>query len=222
MFIKESKMNENCHLTEITLKGKQARIYDNCLPLDVFRKMKDIMLSGEFPWFYNDAILYGGEFESPLDGYDNDNTVYQFTHTFFMGGFQSWPPSTEVIVPILDILNPRSWIRVKANLNPIGSDHLVSGWHYDMGGMFEDGTMKPYDDSTTAVLYMNTNNGYTLMETGDKVESVENRLVLFPNDILHTGITQTDTKIRVLLNFNFFENKNEGKKHFDWRTLNEK
>ena len=218
MFIKESKMNKKCHLTEITLKGKQARIYDNCLPLDVFKKMKDIMLSGEFPWFYNDAIIYGGEFESPLDGYDNDNTVYQFTHSFYKGGFQSWPPTTEVIAPILDILDPRSWIRVKANLNPMRSNQLVSGWHYDSTNW----NMKPYDDSTTAILYMNTNNGYTLMETGDKVESVENRLVLFPNDILHTGITQTDTKIKVSLNLNFFENKDEGEKHFDWRILNEK
>jgi hypothetical protein len=54
---------------------------------------------------------------------------------------------------------------------------------------------------------MNTNNGYTLLETGDKIESVENRLVLFPCNILHTGITQTDTKVRVLLTFNFFNKK---------------
>ena len=54
---------------------------------------------------------------------------------------------------------------------------------------------------------MNTNNGYTLLETGDKIKSVENRLVLFPCNILHTGITQTDTKVRVLLTFNFFNKR---------------
>jgi hypothetical protein len=50
------------------------------------------------------------------------------------------------------------------------------------------------------------------METGDKIESIENRLILFPNDLLHTGITQTDTKVRVLINFNFVLEKKEDKK----------
>ena len=37
---------------------------------------------------------------------------------------------------------------------------------------------------TTSILYMNTNNGYTIFENGDKVESVENRLVTFPNNLV--------------------------------------
>ena len=42
-------------------------------------------------------------------------------------------------------------------------------------------------NTLTSVLYMNTNNGYTKFETGEKVESVENRLVTFPNSLKHTG-----------------------------------
>ena len=41
-----------------------------------------------------------------------------------------------------------------------------------------------------------------------KVEKVENRLLLFPTDILHTGIIQTDAKVGILLNFNFFHKHN--------------
>ena len=201
MKVNELEMNKEFHLTELTLKENlKAQIYDNCLPLNIFEVMKEIMLSGEFPWFYNDTILYGGKFESPLDGYDNDNTVYQFTHSFFKPDDYIWSSWTEVILPILNVLPPRAWIRVKANLGTIQTKHLVGGWHCDM----RDNTNKPYADCFNSILYMNTNNGYTLMETGDKIESIENRLVIFPSSVLHTGITQTDTKVRVLLNFNFF------------------
>ena len=79
--------------------------------------------------------------------------------------------------------------------------HFVGGWHRDV--------LNPWtgevhvQESMIGILYINTNNGYTLLETGDKIESVENRLLLFPCHIMHTGITQTDTKIRVVINFNF-------------------
>ena len=36
---------------------------------------------------------------------------------------------------------------------------------------------------------MNTNNGYTKFETGEQVQSVENRLVTFSNHVQHTGST---------------------------------
>ena len=43
--------------------------------------------------------------------------------------------------------------------------------------------------SLTSILYMNTNNGYTKFETGETVQSVENRLVTFSNHVQHTGST---------------------------------
>ena len=192
-------MNKGVQLTEVALKGKQALIYDNCLPLDVFQKMKKVLLNLGFPWGYCSNITpQRSKIKSPIDGYDNDD-AYQFTHHFlpFQGfGWSNW---TKLIMPILNVFNAKAWIRVKANLGTREPKPLVHGWHYDVCDTV------PFVDSYTAVLYMNTNNGYTLMETGDKVESVENRLVLFPNDILHTGIRQTDTRVRVLLNFNFFQ-----------------
>ena len=40
----------------------------------------------------------------------------------------------------------------------------------------------------TSVMYLNTNNGYTLFEDGTKVDSVANRLVTFNNSTKHSGI----------------------------------
>jgi len=194
-------------LTEITLKGKlKAKIYDECLPPNVFKEMQKILLGPEFPWFYNYTLVKGPYFynyTAPIKGHDNDNNSWQFTHLFHHVDKGPWSNWTETIVPILNFIRPRAWIRVKANLSPKEPSHKVGGWHYDMSY----GPDQPYKDTLTGVLNMNTTNGYTLMETGQKIKSIENRLVLHPNNVLHTGITQTDKQIRVLLNFNFFGSK---------------
>ena len=104
------------------------------------------------------------------------------------------------IAPILDKIQPRIWIRAKANLASINSKPLVGGWHCD-----KDTDGAAWTDTTTSIFFVNTSNGYTMFENGKKVPSVENTLVTFPNNTLHTGISQTDTKIRVTLNLNYLE-----------------
>jgi len=204
--LNESKMNADFRFKEIPLKKNlKVHVYDNCLPMDVFKGIQKILLGLDFPWYYNEGALYNKETKynpvaPPIDGREDNLDVFQFTHSFFREGAYAWSSSKEIILPILNVLEPRAWIRVKANLGPRESKHLVGGWHYD--SFYNKNT--PYDDTITGTLHINTNNGYTLLETGDKIESVENRLVLFPCNILHTGITQTDTKVRVLLTFNFF------------------
>ena len=54
---------------------------------------------------------------------------------------------------------------------------------------------------------MNTNNGYTKFETGEKVESVANRLVTFPNNMMHTGTTCTDEQYRCVMNIDYIKNQ---------------
>jgi hypothetical protein len=192
--------------TKVPLKkNTEAHIYDNCLPANVFKEMQKILLGLNFPWYYNEGALYNEDtkydpIKSPIKNYQDNLNVYQFTHLFLKEGGYAWSSYTENILPILNVLDARAWIRVKANLGPREPKHLVGGWHYDSS--YNKNT--PYNDATTAIFYMNNNNGYTLLETGDKIKNVENRLILFPCNVLHTGITQTDTKVRVALTFNYF------------------
>ena len=44
---------------------------------------------------------------------------------------------------------------------------------------------------------------YTLFEDGTKVQSKENRVVIFDSQMRHAGIPCTDEKRRVVINFNF-------------------
>ena len=70
-------------------------------------------------------------------------------------------------------------------------DHHNSGYHYD------------YDDMTTAIYYINTCNGWTEFEEGGKVKSVANRVIVFDSNLIHGGVSCTDEKTRILINFNY-------------------
>ena len=69
-------------------------------------------------------------------------------------------------------------------------------WHLDVKG-------KLVGNGMTAVYYYNTNNGKTVFKNGHEVESVANRIVIFPNDWHHTGQYQTDAPVRYVLNLNW-------------------
>ena len=70
-----------------------------------------------------------------------------------------------------------------------------------MHGLTEDITSK----LTTSIYYIGTNNGYTELENGQKIESVANRLVSFPANTSHRGVTQTDEQRRIVINFNYLK-----------------
>ena len=56
---------------------------------------------------------------------------------------------------------------------------------------------------TTAIYYLNTNNGYTEFEDGTKIESIANRFFLFDGAIKHASTTTTNALARFNINFNF-------------------
>jgi len=220
MIINESLMDEEHHLTEMIIEGKQVRIYDNCVPSDDFKKIRNILLGDVIDWHYysgpefSSAETHSGtndntgcaEFRNvertksklPIDGLDIGERTYEFIHKFYMHGWFDWSPFTTHLGSILNILNPRAWIKIVAHLDHKESKHLMSARRYA-----DNINKAPYTDAITSYLCMNTNNGYILMETGDKIEIIENRLVVFPCDILHTNISQTNTNVKVLLDFNF-------------------
>ena len=81
-------------------------------------------------------------------------------------------------------------IRAKAVLTPKTENPRFSGFHID------------YPNMTTATYYLNSNNGYTEFRDGSRIESISNRMLVFDSNLEHQGITCTDKKIRVLINFN--------------------
>ena len=158
------------------------RVIDNFLPDYQFNKLSSFLMGDNFPWFYNDSII------KKKDG------LSQFTHTFY-DTRSYWNGGTvyfsDIIEPIICNFNLTKLHRVKSNMRLKSWFKRGSGYHRDM------------DNVTTAILYINTNNGYTKFKKGGKVKSVENRMVIFPSDLYHQGFTCSDKQRKVVINFNF-------------------
>ena len=165
------------------------KVIDDFLPSDQFQELQSLMLGNQFPWFFNDDILH----EHNPNYNSND---YQFTHVFYNAD-PPWNGKASslysVLEPCLIKLGVRNLWRIKANLNPRTLFHRKGGYHRDV--------IPPI---TTSIFYINTNNGYTEFEDGTKIESVENRMLVFNSNSKHRGVTSTDSLKRVLINFNYF------------------
>ena len=91
-------------------------------------------------------------------------------------------------------LKAKELIRAKFNSYPNQLKLIEHTWHRDT-----DYTHKG------CLLAFNTCNGYTKFKDGDtKVESVENRAILFDPSIEHTSTNTTNAPRRVNLNINYF------------------
>ena len=55
-----------------------------------------------------------------------------------------------------------------------------------------------------AILSINTCDGYTKLKDGTKIDSIENRILLFDASKPHTPSTTTDQPVRINININYF------------------
>jgi hypothetical protein len=101
----------------------------------------------------------------------------------------------EILDPILRRINPSAIVRIKANLQPRAETIYTHQYHLDHN----------FFSGKIAIFYINSNDGYTIFEDGTKIDSVENRLLVFNGDVLHTGTTCTNQKVRCLINFMFYQ-----------------
>lgn len=168
-------------------------IIDDFLEEDQFRYMEHSIMNDTFPWYYSDAInLDPNLIQEPKYDYQLFNTLYSAPAHI--------SDQFKLINAVITKINPRILLRAKLNFAPANDRIIEQGMHQDIQ-VGED----LLDMCTTAVLYLNSNNGYTKLENGDTVESVRNRLVSFPSKTFHTGTTCTNEKCRVVLNLNYIK-----------------
>ena len=161
-------------------------IIDNFLDKEDFENIKNTMLSSDFPWSYNKTKIYEND-EQTLDN-------FQFVHRFYYN-YTICSHFFNLLTPIIKKFDPIAIARIKANMTMRTQDILEYEYHKD------------YNTSTnlkTAVFYLNTNNGYTKFKDGDSVDSIENRMLIFDSQMLHTGTSCTDQRFRSVINFNFY------------------
>jgi len=165
------------------------KIEDNFLAQKDFDKIQEVMLlPSSFPWLYRDTVT------------TDDTDKFQFVHIFYKNT-EPTGDTIQLTYPILQILQPVSMYRIKANLRTRTLNIEQSSFHVDMAFLPEE-KLKQW---TTSIFYLNTNNGYTLFDDDTKVESVGNRMVTFPANMKHCGTSCTNEKARIVINFNYFK-----------------
>ena len=159
------------------------QVIDNFLSEGEFKNLRDYISSTSFPWYFGLVTT--------------DSKIAQFVHTFYVNDAPT--PTWPHISFLRAKLNMAALVRIKVNLNPRTETLQVhrDAFHID------------YPDITTAVFYLNTCDGYTLFEDGPKVNSVENRIVIFDSNMRHTGTSCTDKSGRLVMNINYFPCKND-------------
>lgn len=159
------------------------KVIDNFLLPEEFAPIKEYMMGPEFPWYFNQTVDYDGEITNK----------FQFVHNFIMIEKGLVSNSMGILSPVLNKLDMKHLLKLKANCNPRGDGKNIGEHHVDNG----------VPTALTAVYYINTNNGGTEFQSGEFVESVENRIVIFDSTMAHRGVSCTDEKVRVLANINY-------------------
>lgn len=162
-------------------------VLDDYLDHDVFLSIKASIDAPSFPW-EKSMILKGPP--AHIQPADNLQSIHGFYLRNARARFVS--PHFAVIRPIIEKLKPAHLIKVKINKTTRKGRHIEYGLHVDTKRV----------SATTAIFYLNTNNGYTLFEDDSKVFSVANRMVMFDAATQHTGASCTDADHRLVLNIN--------------------
>ena len=169
--------------------AKKVQIFNNFLDQEVFLEIKKFIMSPRCQWRYVNYIAH-------KDGRDNDNDGY-FVHSFKDCHPQTFEdrypesPHFPLISKILDKIKYQNILRIRSSLYPRRDVQKPDPFHID------------YDfPHKVCIFYVNTNNGYTMFENGEKIPSVENQLATFDGNEKHCSVVQTDTSARYIVNIN--------------------
>lgn len=159
-------------------------VIDNFLNKDDFKKIESVIISDDFPWFYKKSKVYKGD------------NISNFKHIFYGGNFVN-SSFFDILNPITEKCNMRFLIKIAANFDYKKNNSFKTNLHTDME--------PPLEKFKTGIFYLNSNNGKTIFENGEVIDSVANRFIEFPQNMLHCTQTHTDTDYRIIINFNWYD-----------------
>ena len=167
----------------------RVEVYDDFLDDEKFRCVQREMLGLSFNWHLSSVL------DPKVDTIDcNELENIQFSNWMYHG-LEPVGPEYGIVKDIVGDhrLGITALVRIKANLTMRTPKVIKHGFH-------RDGKCH----HTSAIYYVNSNDGYTEFEDGKTVKSVANRFVEFPANTKHRGVSQTDTDFRYVINFDYF------------------
>tara|TARA_B100001175_G_scaffold76645_1_gene64031 strand:- start:684 stop:1175 length:492 start_codon:yes stop_codon:yes gene_type:complete len=161
------------------------QVIDNFLPDDYYEHLYNLITDTKFSWMYQNQVASTGE--DPRANLDH----YYFVHSLFYE-YQIESPLYDNFVHLFKLLNVQFLFRARVLLYVNQGKQIIHDRHVDHG-----------ESCKTALVYMNSNDGFTEFETGERVDSIKNRLLLFDGSVSHSSSTPTDTKDRMLLSVTY-------------------
>ena len=180
-------------------------VIDNFLDKEYFDSLVTIFTNaketehGFMPWFFQPNVANEN---------DEENKIFYMNYTLYVGNV---PMSNffNKLIPLLDKLEIKCLLRVKANLYPNTHKLHEHPMHADY----------PFFHSA-AILSLNTCDGYTKLKDGTKIDSVANRVLLFDASEEHCSTTTTNVSARINININYIQEQiKEQKKSAKTQTL---
>jgi len=155
------------------------QIIDNYLPKDRLEYLKNLFFDprNNFPWHFVNYISQ-----------EKDDSDFYFYHFLYRDG----NITSNFFNKIFSLLIKKKIYRAKCNLYTKKDREIHTGYHIDLA--------HPH----MVLLYnVNTNNGFTLFENGDKILSKENQAVIFDGRLRHKSVAQTDERVRININIDY-------------------
>ena len=169
------------------------KVIDNFLDEEYFNELVSLLTDKEYannimPWFLQTAITTTPE-HRPV----TEDKIFILYHMFY-NNHRPQSPLYEKLIPLLEKLKVSCLIRIKGNFYP--NTHILHEhpMHKDY----------PYSHST-ALLSLNTCDGYTKLKDGTKIDSVANRILLFDASKGHCSTTTTNVFARFNININYIQ-----------------
>jgi hypothetical protein len=160
------------------------KIINNFLDKETFNILHTLLIKNkQFPWYFEETIN---------NKHNKEDLNFYFSHNIFeeTSGSNHYDFFKKIFLKKIKV---RQFIRIKVNFYPKTEKLVIHNNHIDY----------PFPHKG-AILYVNSNDGYTGLENGKKVMSVENTLLLFNPYKNHHSTTCTNAKGRITIIFNYF------------------
>jgi len=167
------------------------KLYKNFLSKEDHKRICTMVYHRDFPWF-NECLELGNDNKIVNDDKIEASQVWKQQHYLFTEHPQRFysPFFHEIMMPLLGKLNFNTYKRIWINNYYRDKEPIKFDYHTD-----EDYS------HLVAIYQLNTCNGYLeYSPAGERVESVENSLILFDGTVKHRPVSQTDMPFRTNIN----------------------
>jgi len=161
------------------------QVTDNFLQKEYYEHLYNIITDTQFPWMYQNRVA--NHSENPEANLNH----YYFVHSLFHD-YKIESRFYEEFIHLFKVLDVQFLHRARVLMFVNQGEQHIHDTHIDHKVHCK-----------TALIYMNSNDGFTQFEDGERVESIKNRLLIFDGSVPHSSSTATDTKERMLLSVTY-------------------